>query len=231
VKGASHVCLAAAVVLSCAFSAPQFRTDPNPPDWSEGQFRQLDRNDDNFISRGEWRQGADVFQRLDRNSDDRLSRNEFSAGGSADRGDGRGREGRGGRGGRDLTATTIVSSRQAWTDTGLDVQAGDELTIDAKGKIQFASGKADTAGPNGAPGKRRATASAPMPRLAIGALIARVGRSDPFDATAKGKRIREQDSGRLYLGINDDNLSDNSGEFRVTVSIKERKNGRGGRGQ
>lgn len=120
----------------------------------------------------------------------------------------------------DKSTTITVPGREAWTDTGIDVRAGDELKIDGKGKIQFGPQKADTAGPNGVPGNRRATANAPLPRLAIGALIARVGNSAPFDATEKGKRVREPESGRLYLGINDGNRSDNSGEFRVTVSIK-----------
>jgi len=201
-------------------SVRQTRPDPLPPgqtpirfdNWTDDQFRQLDRNGDGFISRGEWRFELEQFQRVDRNNDDRLSRIEFLDGDGPDKVDR-----------PDKPVTITVSSRQAWTDTGLNVRPGDELRFHAKGKIQFGPGKGDTAGPNGAAGRWRTTANAPLPRTAIGALIARVGNSAPFFAVTKGKRVREPEDGRLYLGINDDSLEDNSGEFRVTISIKTAK--------
>lgn len=42
------------------------------------RFDDLDRNNDGWISRGEWRGALDVFDRLDRNHDGRLNRDEFS---------------------------------------------------------------------------------------------------------------------------------------------------------
>lgn len=202
---------------------------PVPTDrFSEEQFRSMDRNQDNFISRGEWPYELAEFQRVDRNNDDRLSRSEFLDEAKADRD--REAKDRADKDKKDRSVSITVSSREAWTDTGVDVHAGDELKIVAKGRIQFGPQKGDSAGPNGAPGNRRATANAPLPRLAIGALIARVGNSAPFNATEKGKRIREAESGRLYLGINDDNLRDNSGEFSVTVSIKVQKDPKGRKG-
>jgi len=139
------------------------------------------------------------------------------------------REGRGR--GRDSSVTVTVSGRDGWIDTGLDVREGDELQIVANGRIQYGPGTRDTAGPNGAPGYR-APARAPLPRLAIGTLIARVGNSAPFSAVTTGERIPEPVSGRLFLGINDDNLRDNGGEFRVTVTIMNAPGNRGrGRGR
>ena len=49
-------------------------------------------------------------------------------------------------------------------------------------------------------------------------LIGRVGNgSDFFFIGAEQGPVRVRSSGRLYLGVNDDFLQDNSGSFRVVV--------------
>jgi hypothetical protein len=59
----------------------------------------------------------------------------------------------------------------------------------------------------------------PIPGRAGAALIGRVGEggADLFFIGDDRGPIRMPDSGRLYLGINDDILRDNSGAFRVRV--------------
>jgi hypothetical protein len=55
-----------------------------------------------------------------------------------------------------------------------------------------------------------------MPNELAGALIARIGNSRPFgigDQTS----IPMPAAGVLFLGINDDGLQDNTGEFRVEI--------------
>jgi len=49
-------------------------------------------------------------------------------------------------------------------------------------------------------------------------LIARIG-VDPNESflVGSGRKIIAYKSGKLYLGINDDNTSDNDGEFRVWI--------------
>ncbi len=56
----------------------------------------------------------------------------------------------------------------------------------------------------------------PIPSRPGAALIGRIGE-DPFFIGDGGGPVRMRQSGRLYLGINDDYLADNSGHFRVTV--------------
>ena len=58
-------------------------------DWSEAQFRQLDRNGDNRISRIEWaRYDIEDFIRIDQNGDNVLTMREFMLGDvDDDRGD------------------------------------------------------------------------------------------------------------------------------------------------
>ena len=76
----------------------------------------------------------------------------------------------------------------------------------------------DLAGPNGAAGKP-ATSRAPRPDVDIGALVGRVGNGEPFFIGANAPSLPVEQSGRLYLGPNDDALTDNRGQFRVVVSV------------
>ena len=68
---------------------------------------------------------------------------------------------------------------QRWTDTGLVVRDGDILSLDANGRVQLSNDANDIAGPAGASSNRRA-AQAPLPQEPAGALIARIGNSQPI---------------------------------------------------
>jgi hypothetical protein len=54
-----------------------------------------------------------------------------------------------------------------------------------------------------------------------GGLVARIGNGATTFLGARGT-MRAPISGRLYLGVNDDYLGDNSGDFRVNVSVRGR---------
>jgi hypothetical protein len=186
-----------------------------PDDWSAEQFPLFDTNNDRFISRGEWPAEPADFVRVDRNRDNRISLDEFINGDPDRRAAGPGR----GAGGASVRA--IVDSREDWTDAGLYVRRGEMLVIDATGTIYF-SPESPATGPDGAAG-RRAPSRSPMPRAVIGALIGRVGRSAPFVIGSGADPVRAPVDGPLYLRINDDVLSDNRGEFRVVISVRERR--------
>ena len=49
-------------------------------------------------------------------------------------------------------------------------------------------------------------------------LIARVGDGSPM-AVGQSESLTVDRGGRLYLGVNDDYLLDNRGEFRVTIDV------------
>lgn len=176
------------------------------------RFVDLDLNGDRRIERGEWHGSLEIFRWLDRNDDGVLSRAEVVGDGSSGRG--AAAVARPGRAGAE--SSIAVSARETWTDTGITVRAGDILVIRATGEIQFSNDTGDVAGPAGARG-RRATNAAPLPDQNIGALIARVEGSPPFTVGGQTGTIRAPRAGRLYLGVNDDVLTDNHGEFRVTV--------------
>jgi hypothetical protein len=109
-----------------------------------------------------------------------------------------------------------VDAKQAWTDTGITVVAGDHVVFNASGQIAFGQTAGQTADPNGNPAEQRA--NYPVPNVPVGALIGRVGNSAPFAVGMQTQPLPMPASGRLMLGINDNELADNSGFYTVTVT-------------
>jgi hypothetical protein len=111
--------------------------------------------------------------------------------------------------------TVTVSSTSPWTDTGVELRRGQEIQVRATGKVKWGPGRND--GPNGEGGNHY-NAARPLPDRPAASLIGRTGdRDDVFFIGGESGAIRIRDGGRLYLGINDDFLQDNSGFFKVTV--------------
>ena len=59
----------------------------------------------------------------------------------------------------------------------------------------------------------------PVPTLPVGALIGRVGNGVIF-GIGSNTSVQLPSTGRLFLGINEGNLDDNSGAFDVTVEAE-----------
>ena len=187
------------------------------------RFRTLDADNDGVVSRWEWPDTWQSFTNLDRNRDDVLTSAE-AAGSTAFPADDAaiGTAGTGTRRGVATSGNIVrVDPKERWTDTGLDVVVGDRLYFDAEGSIQMSEGGPDVSTPAGAASGRQA-ASAPLPRAVAGILIARIGASAPLLIGAQRTLARAPVSGRLYLGVNDDHLADNSGEYRVSVTVERR---------
>jgi hypothetical protein len=108
-----------------------------------------------------------------------------------------------------------VNAAERWTDSGVTLRAGQTIYVSANGRIHWGPKRQD--GPGGEHNSPRNDAR-PIPSRPAAALIGRIGDGDNYffigDETGA---IRVRDNGRLYLGINDDYLQDNSGAFRVTV--------------
>jgi len=110
----------------------------------------------------------------------------------------------------------VVPARQNWTATGLIIRRGEILEFNTTGEVQLSSDTSDLASSAGSKGARMASANAPLPGVLAGALIARIGNGRPFpigDQTS----LPMPGAGQLFLGINDDHLADNAGEFRVEI--------------
>ena len=111
--------------------------------------------------------------------------------------------------------SVVVNGSEGWRDTGLIVRSGQSVYFEATGRVRWGPGRQD--GPDGERGSPR-NENRPMPNRPAAALIGRIGESnDYFFIGVDTEAIRVRDSGRLYLGINDDFLQDNTGSFRVTV--------------
>jgi hypothetical protein len=109
-----------------------------------------------------------------------------------------------------------VEANLPWIDTGLVVNEGERVTFHASGQIAFGRGDGQVSNPDGNPSERRSTY--PDPRVPVGALIGRVGNSAPFGIGMQTQPLPMPASGRLFLGVNDDERSDNSGFYTVTIT-------------
>ncbi len=109
-----------------------------------------------------------------------------------------------------------VSPKQQWTSTGLTVKKGEMLSFNATGEVQLSTDANDVATPFGAKGGRKA-ANAPVPTALAGALIGRIGPNGQPFPIGSGVTVPMPAAGQLFLGVNDDGLGDNQGEFRVDV--------------
>ena len=174
------------------------------------RFDTLDVNNNGRIEPREWNGTVAAFNRLDVNNDNVLSDSEFIDNQAAAV-DGFGPVGTSGE-------FVRVDANQPWTDTGVTVRAGDTINFDAQGTVRFSNNRNDIAGAGGTLSNRR-EASAPLPNQAAGALIARIGNSRAL-FIGNRQSVRAPFSGRLYLGVNDDYLDDNSGDFQVAVSVE-----------
>jgi hypothetical protein len=109
-----------------------------------------------------------------------------------------------------------VQANVPWSDTGLVVRRGDQIMFSVRGQIAFGTGPTQRSGADGDPNTRARTA--PMPNVGVGALIGRIGNSAPFGIGNQKNALTMPASGRLFLAVNDDNYSDNSGAYRVTIT-------------
>ena len=108
---------------------------------------------------------------------------------------------------------TVVSATQQWTDSGVDVRVGQTIYFEAQGRIRWGRDRQDgPAGESNSP----SNPNRPMGNRNAAALIGRIGNDMFFIGEDTGP-VRMRSSGRLHLGINDDVLTDNSGNFRVVV--------------
>jgi hypothetical protein len=111
---------------------------------------------------------------------------------------------------------TIVSANVGWNDSGIEVRAGQTIFFEAQGQVRWGRDRRD-----GPAGERNSPSNPnrPMGNRNAAALIGKIGNSsnDYFFIGDETGPVRVRSSGRLYLGINDDVLTDNSGNFRVVV--------------
>jgi hypothetical protein len=124
--------------------------------------------------------------------------------------------------GDDMPGAVRVPANQMWVATPLTVRRGDQVSFSTTGRIQLSEDTEDVAQAAGSLRQRRAAGS-PLPGNFAGALIARVGNSAPFPIGDNSAPVTMPADGQLFLGINDDEVSDNRGEFQVTLRNSTRR--------
>ena len=112
------------------------------------------------------------------------------------------------------TATVRVAAGRAWTDTGVDVQPGEQLTIDYVDGLwsPWPGGSYDAIGSGGDP---RCDCNRIL-GVSHAALIGRLGEGEPFLVGDHWDAVVGE-GGRLFLGMNDTRLGDNSGWIEVRI--------------
>jgi len=113
------------------------------------------------------------------------------------------------------TPGLVLSATQKWTNTKVTVPAGDELGITAGGQITVSP--TETVGPGGDPSCTPAQ-NYPAPGLPCYSLIARIGNGAPFEV-GTSDLVSNATTGVLYLGINDNNVSGNSGSWTANIKL------------
>ena len=103
-----------------------------------------------------------------------------------------------------------ISTTQSWTDTAVDLQAGDVVSITASA----AAGGCDPAGASGFSGQ-----NLPLAAALPGALIARLQNSGAMTLVGASQQLRVPQAGHLFLGINASGTPPCQGSFAVKVHI------------
>jgi hypothetical protein len=111
--------------------------------------------------------------------------------------------------------SVMVPANVQWIDTNIEVKSGQAVFFEANGEVRWGGNR--RAGPAGEQNSPM-NPNRPMPNRPGAALIGRVGNTaDYFFIGSDTGPIRMRSSGRLFLGLNDDVLEDNTGYLRVIV--------------
>jgi len=124
--------------------------------------------------------------------------------------------------------TVSIIMNQAWTDSGLAVMKGQRQAVSASGKLNwltgnkcFLAGQTCTTTPDGNTWSTCATQPPPAftaPGLACWSLIGKIGANGtPFEVGASSQ-FTDRVTGELFLGINDNVYTDDTGSWSATVT-------------
>lgn len=109
------------------------------------------------------------------------------------------------------------NSSNGWTNSGLVVRRGQRLRINATGRVSLGNNRMATAdGLPNIPDRDKLMRSQPT-----GGLIAVIGDdNDDFIFVGSNRDFVAQRDGVLFLGVNEGNLSDNTGTFEVVIEAE-----------
>lgn len=115
-------------------------------------------------------------------------------------------------------ATIYVQTKHDLTSSGLIIQRGDRILVTASGLITLNNSNGQKSGPEGIPldDPKKLMRSQPT-----GALIAIIGADNKdFIFIGNSANFISKHEGLLFLGINEGNLSDNEGDYEVSIEVQ-----------
>ena len=130
------------------------------------------------------------------------------------------------------TQSITVNGKPIYTPTGVTVHTGDTVTITASGKISFGGGPIKDLGPAGIPwgdqcdkiaNPRFRSIPWPLRGSPCWSLIGRIGLSKPIEIGLSKTFTADRD-GPLFLGVNEGDLTDNTGTFDVAIEAEAGSN-------
>jgi hypothetical protein len=104
-----------------------------------------------------------------------------------------------------------ISASQPWTDTGIDLSAGDSLVFNAASKV----GSANDCSPNGA--VSNSSEKLPLSSAPSGALLARTAEKADALLVGASHELKADGAGHLFLGVNQ---ATPSSDCAFTVKVK-----------
>jgi hypothetical protein len=109
------------------------------------------------------------------------------------------------------------NANNGWTNSGLVVRKGQRLRISSTGRVSLGGGRFSTpSGIQGSPDNDKL-----MRTEATGALIAVIGDdNDDFLLIGTRRDFVAQRDGVLFLGVNEGNLTDNTGTYDVVIEAE-----------
>lgn len=110
-----------------------------------------------------------------------------------------------------------VPATPCWTATTLTVRRGQMIAFEGVGEVQLSADANDVAGVGGSK-LGRVPSNAPLRGALAGALIGRAGYSRAFGIGDQRQALQMPADGVLFLGVNEADCNDNSGEFRVRIT-------------
>lgn len=183
-----------------------------------------------------------VAQQTAGGRDDDYSDDLFGGGGSNQPGRVRRRTNRGGgqtqppisTGDTSQERSISVPGNSRGTDTGIDLHSGDNVDISATGTV-VAGQRAGSVSPDGgSPGLGALLGTRPVPSAGVGALVGYLRTPDGQESqrfmVGSRRAFSAPADGRLFLLINDDDYSDNSGSFNVRIVRTGSQGGQSGGG-
>ena len=116
------------------------------------------------------------------------------------------------------------NAANGWTDSGLMVRKGQRLRISATGRVSLGEGRFST--PTGLP--RVVDTEKLMRNEPTGTLIAVIGDdNDDFIAVGASREFYAPRDGRLFLGVNEGKLDDNTGSYDALIEVEPVTSGGG----